>query len=440
MRRIGAVAVLVLSSSLGCLKQPPPEPVTVTFLDVEWEAPDRLPALARELEAFTRETGVRVKRLPAPDGSLNQLALWRESLQRGVAGPDVYAIDVIWSGILNQYLMDLKPYFESELTAQDPTVLASYTVGDKLVAVPHHAYIGALFYRSDLLERYGYHEPPQTWDELEQMASRIQIGQRAKGEKDFWGFVWQGAPGEDLSCSGLEWQVSEGAGQVIESDSTISVSNPQTIRTWQRARRWVGSISSTAVTAYAKWDVENVWLSGKTAFMRGWASDFSLITLTNPPANARQFGVTSLPGGAGGRSGTLGGNGLAVSRMSAHPHEAIELIRFLRRRDLQLKRAGEHAERPRELELYALPSILDPYLYGATPSRHGGGVVARPSVVAGEKYEEVTRAYIRGLHSVLTGETDSSTAVMALEKELVKITGFKTGPVHKAPVQSHDRE
>ena len=54
--------------------------------------------------------------------------------------------------------------------------------------------------------------------------------------------------------------------------------------------------------------------------------------------------------------------------------------------------------------------------------------MARPSIVAGQKYEEVTRACIRAVHSVLTGEKIPSVAAAALEKELVEITGFKRGP------------
>jgi len=138
--------------------------------------------------------------------------------------------------------------------------------------------------------------------------------------------------------------------------------------------------------------------------------------------------VTSVPGGWAGRAGTLGGNGLAVSRTSPNPREALELIRFLRRRDIRLRRALEHSEPPKELELYELPAILDPYPILANSRLHGGGVVARPSIVAGQRYEDVTRAYIRAVHSVLTGEKIPSVAAADLEKELLEITGFRKGP------------
>ncbi len=121
---------------------------SLTFLDLEWDVRDRLPGLAQDLRDFTQETGIQVNRLPGPDGSLNQLALWRELLRKGGSSPDVCNIDAIWSGILNEYLMALGPYFSSDLFSQDPVVTGSYTVDNKLVAIPHHAYVGTLFYRA----------------------------------------------------------------------------------------------------------------------------------------------------------------------------------------------------------------------------------------------------------------------------------------------------
>ena len=424
MQAAGATVVLALCFCLGCSRPPFHKPVTVTFLDLEWDAQDRLPGLGKDLVDFTRESGIQVKRLPGPDGSLSQLGLWKELLQKGAGSPDLCNIDVVWSGILGQYLMDLKPYFDTSLYLQDPVLVSSYTVGNQLVAIPHHAYVGVLFYRSDLLRRYGYPEPPETWDELERMAARIQAGERAKGDKEFWGFVWDGFAGEDLTCAGLEWQISEGGGRIIEDDKTISVNNPQAIRSWQRAARWVGSISPPGVVAYGKWDAENFWGSGKAAFYRGWVSDYSLRVLHTPPAGATEFGVTSVPGGPAGQASTLGGNGLSVPRTSAHPREAMELIRYLRRQDIQFGRDRDRSPQPKELVLFALPSILQAYPQPAKPGLVRGNVVARPSVAAGPKYEEVSRAYIRAVHAVLTGDQAPAAAAAALEKELVGLTGF----------------
>ena len=249
------VCVMLLSLLLqGCTRPTVHEPVTLTLLDQEWTTRKFTEARERELQQFTRETGIRVKLLPAPESAREKLVLWQELLGAGASGPDVYGIDVIWPRILAEYFIDLKPYFAIEMSLQFPAIAASYTVDNKLVALPYYANIGLLYYRSDLLQQYGYRAPPGNWDELEGMAARIQAGERAKGNKQFWGFVWQGAATEALTCNALEWQASDGGGHIIEGDSTISVNNPRAIRSWQRAARWVGSISPPSVVGYKEWD------------------------------------------------------------------------------------------------------------------------------------------------------------------------------------------
>ena len=66
-------------------------------------------------------------------------------------------------------------------------------------------------------------------------------------------------------------------------------------------------------------------------------------------------------------------------------------------------------------------------------------MVARPSIVSGEKYEEVSRAYIGALHAVLTGEKSAPVAAAELEKELVQITGLRPGPPSKRDSQFGDK-
>jgi trehalose/maltose transport system substrate-binding protein len=424
-----SICIVLLSLLLeGCTRPSVHEPVTLALLDQEWTTKEFTEAREQELQQFSRETGIRVRLLPAPESAREKLALWQHLLETGASSPDVYGVDVIWPRILDDYFIDLKPYFANEISLHFPAIAAAYTVDNKLVALPYYANIGLLYYRSDLLRQYGYREPPKSWEELESMAARIQAGERAKGKKDFWGFVWQGAATEALTCNGLEWQASDGGGQIIEGDKTISVNNPQAIRAWQRAARWVGSISPPSVVGYKEWDALNAWVAGDAALMRNWTIAYVDSQAAGSPIR-NKFDVTLLPVGKAGRVGTLGGAGLAVSRFSAHPHEALELIRYLCSRDVQVRRSRVLSEPPTRPELYELPEVLEPDPHFALLNRaFRVGIVSRPSNVTGKKYQNVTDAYIQAVHSVLTGEKGAPEAAAALENELVRITGFKKRP------------
>jgi trehalose/maltose transport system substrate-binding protein len=404
----GMRAVLLLSLILSGCHATKPEPATVSYLRLGWSQPDDLPEMESLLQQFTRETGIRVRDLPVPETTLDQLDLSRRLLKQAAAGPDVLAVDVIWPGVLQPDLVDLQREVADEFPLLEPQLLRSYEADGKLAAVPYTVQVGVLQYRRDLLREYGYQRPPRTWDELEKMAARIQAGERAKGNKDFWGYVWQGAVAEALTCNAIEWQAAAGGGRIVESNRTISVNNPAAIGSWQRAKHWIGWISPPSVLAYQELDSLNIFDKGGAAFGRIWGG--ASITRT---ALFRQMhwrnslaqsitGYTTIPGGLTGGAGTLGGSGLAVSQHSSHRREALEFVRFLIRAQIYSNQVEESAVRAK--------------------------LVIRPASETGSQYEQVARAYIDTVHSVLTGEKPAPEAAAALEKELVRITGFPIGP------------
>jgi trehalose/maltose transport system substrate-binding protein len=430
------VTLLLAMVLVGC-RQSAREPVTLSYFGLGWfSQPDELSTAAPLMQQFTRETGIYLKNLPVPESTLEQLDLSRKFLREGDSDPDVLGIDLIWSEVLEGDLVDLRPYLAPEISSLEPQLMPSYTVNGKIVAIPYGVQLGVLEYRTDLLREYGYDHPPRTWDELESMAARIQAGERAKGKKDFWGYVWQGVAAEALTCNALEWQAAEGGGRIIENNRTISVNNPGAIRAWQRAKRWIGWISPPSVIAYREVDSMNVLDSGGAAFGRVWGGtmitpgrQFRLHHLRDSLTVSRT-GYTSVPGGPGGRAGTLGGSGMAISRHSVHPQEAIELVRFLTRAEIQASEQEQSgsANLPAQPKVYDLPSISDPMDHFDRSGQRRSGVVSRPSSVLGAKYEEVTRAYFGVVHAVLTGQKGAPEAAAELEKQLIKITGFRTGP------------
>ena len=283
-----------------------------------------------------------------------------------------------------------------------------------------------LYYRTDLLTKYDVKSTSNLVD-LERMAFRIQQGERAAGDKNFWGFVWPGAADEGLTCLALAWQAAEGGGTIIETNRTVSVNNENAIRAWQRAAHWIGWISPPNVTAYEELDTVNYFEdSGKAAFRLGWTSDYFLTNPAKSPIYGR-MGVTSVPAGKIA-VGTLGGFGLGISGKTKHQREAIALVKFLLHKEAELEVVIASAQLPRGTALYRLPTILKAYSRSIPATQPpGDGIVSRPSTLVGRNYEDVSHAYAGAVHSVLTGKKSASEAVAELETELEHITGFPKG-------------
>jgi trehalose/maltose transport system substrate-binding protein len=378
------------------------------------------------LSEFTRQTGIQVKMLSYTGDEMEARRLQHLAwLKQHASTPDVYEADVIDVGTLAEHMIDLNPYLGEDDRQHIPTILRNFTFDGRLVALPVRTDVGLLFYRTDLLKKYGYTHPPRTWDELETMAAKIQAGERAAGNRSFWGFVWEGSPiSEGLTYTALEWQASSGGGQIIEPDGTISVNNPWAIGALRRARRWVGTISPPTVTAYQVEDISNVWKAGRAAFMRSWPYHYSLGQAADSLSRGR-FALAPLPSGGVRPVGTLGGWQLLVSKYSAHPKEAVALARYLTSSQTQLVLARQFSYLPTRLALYSDPEVLhvSPY-FSWLKDEFPRLALARPSSVAGANYLAVSQAYKQAVHSVLTGEADAGTAMAKLEKELVAITGF----------------
>jgi len=294
-----SLLLVLLLLSLSCSRtksDTPATPPVITFIG--WG-----PATQRELsmdqgvfDQFSAQTGIRVDFIPGPESMTERLELYRRYLGSKSGTPDVYYIDVVWPAVLADQVVDLNQYLAKDAADQLEAELRNDTVNGELTSMPFNTEMGVLYYRADLLHKYGYSHPPNTWDELEKMAARIQAGERSAGNHDFWGYVWQGAAYEGLTCNALEWEQSYGGGGVIEADGSITVNNPRTIQAIKRARRWIGTISPPSVIAFKEQDSRNVLHAGNAAFERDWLwRQFSEETLL--PNSTARFAIALMPAG-----------------------------------------------------------------------------------------------------------------------------------------------
>jgi trehalose/maltose transport system substrate-binding protein len=333
----------------------------------------------------------------------------------------VFQVDVVWPGLLGSHFVDLKPYTHGAEAGIFADFVASNTKGGRLVAMPWFINGGLLFYRKDLLAKYGL-AVPQTWDELASAARRVQGGERAAGNDKMWGYVWQGRAYEGLTCDAVEWISSFGGGSIVEADGRISIDNPRAVAALNTAASWVGAISPGAVLNYAEEESRGVFQAGNALFMRNWSYAWSLAQAPQSGIRGR-VGVAVLPRAAGGaHAATLGGESLAVSRYSRNPAVAASLVLYMTSEAVQKQRAIAASFNPSLLSLYKDADVLqaNPFmgeLYGVFSH-----AVARPTVIAGTHYNQVSNEFWNATHDVLSGREKAEVALPQLAATLLRVS------------------
>jgi len=349
-----------------------------------------------------KNPGIRVNVAPTPVSGAGRQAFYELLSERRSSQVDVYQIDVIWAGIFADHALDLRQYISKESVEQHiESILENNTVAEKLVAMPWYTELPFLFYRSDLLAKYSFNEPPATWDTLEIMAARIAEGERAAGNYSFWGYVWQGRPYEGLSCNALEWQASHGGGNFVTDELEPHLTNLETVSAFQRTASWIGKISPLDVTTMDEEESRLFFQKGNAAFLRNWPSVYSV--LRNDEVLAEKFGYAPLPAGPGGRAATLGGWNLMVSAYSEHPNEAAALVDFLTSEAEQKLRVVEGAYMPTIEALYNDPEVRAAVPFIEEFEKIREYQVERPSALAGAKYGDVSKVYFNAAFDILHG-------------------------------------
>jgi trehalose/maltose transport system substrate-binding protein len=374
-------------------------------------------------EAWAEATGNQVNVISTPNSATERLALYQQILAANSADIDVFQIDVIWPGILANHFIDLAEHIDQEIVDQHfATIVQNNTVDGRLVAMPWFTDAGLLYYRADLLEKYGM-QPPTTWQELTETARAIQDGERAEGNDRMLGFVFQAKAYEGLTCNALEWVDSFGGGEIAAEDGSITINNQQAAAALDLAASWIGDIAPEGVLNYAEEESRGVFQSGNAVFMRNWPYAWALGNAPDSPI-AGKIGVTQLPkGGENGKhTGVLGGWQLAVSRYSQNAELAVDLVRHLTSPEEQKRRAIKGSYNPTIGSLYEDAQVLEASPFFGELYETFTNAVARPSQVTGDRYNQVSSEFFNAVHAVLSGKTDAAASLTALERSLDRLS------------------
>ncbi len=331
---------------------------------------------------FTHDTGIKVSVVPHPAASDQSYAQLARAFSSKSSSIDVAMIDVVWPGAFAPYLVNLKPKLGKQSKLHIASIVANDTIKGKLVAMPWFGDYGILYYRTDLLKKYGYSAPPKTWADLFKMAKKIQDGEQ-KTNPNFAGFVFQGNAYEGLTCDSLEWIASAGGGHFIDGGK-VTIDNTKARQILDAMRAQIGKVTPNGSKVKGK------------------------------------FNVTVLPHGtSGGSVGTVGGWQLAISRFSKHKGAAIEFVRYMTSPAVEKFDAITNSNVPTIVSVAKNKAVVkaNPYLKPAIASVPR---VTRPAKFFGTHYNEASKVIYQGVNQILTG-TPASQVLPQIKSKLQQI-------------------
>ncbi|MDQ7784023.1 MAG: ABC transporter substrate-binding protein [Desulfomonilaceae bacterium] len=311
---------------------------------------------------FERETGVSVIREIGPHSSTAAHALVTQKLKNRDPKLDVFMMDVTWPPEFAAagWASSLDRFFAEE-QRQDffPGAIRACTFRGKLYGIPFWTSGGLLYYRKDLLQKYGF-DPPTTWEQLVRQADTIVRGER-KDNPALKGYSGQFKQYEGLVCDMQEFVLSNN-GRLLDYESRKStIGLPANLQAVRFVRdRIIGKIASRGVLTYEEPESLHVFIQGHAVFLRNWPYAWAI---SNDPNKSRVAGlvdITVLPHFPGGQSAsTLGGWQFAMSRFSTKKQLAWTFIEFMTSPRIQKILAIDASQAPARKSVYRDPEVLE---------------------------------------------------------------------------------
>jgi multiple sugar transport system substrate-binding protein len=373
MRRKAVISNLALLGlfAAGCAhyRTPRPnEPVTLVFKHAKHPRYTALSQLIRQFE--TENPAIRVREEILPSSTDEQHQFYVINLAAHAEDFDVLDMDIIWVPEFARagWLSPLNPSVTAaELVPLNQAALRADWLSGRLYAVPWFVDAGVLYYRKDLLAKYGL-EPPRTYPELLE-TTRTVLG----GEHDIrlLGFVWQGMQYEGLVCTALEFIRGNG-GELLRGGANPALTEPATLDALEFMNDLIRlyKVTPPLVTTLNEEATRNIFQSGRAVFMRNWPYAWRLLNQSDSPVAGR-VGITIVPHFPGqGSVPTMGGFHLGVNANSRHKTEAIAFLRYMIRRSVQKEVVLKLGVLPADTGVYRDPDVRQalPFLTDLLPA------------------------------------------------------------------------
>ncbi|HET9966735.1 MAG TPA: ABC transporter substrate-binding protein [Streptosporangiaceae bacterium] len=368
------------------------------------------------INAFEKKyPNIHVTLTSAPTNTDTNRATLATEISGGSATPDVFMGDVIWPAqfAAHQLAVPLSDYLPKSYWDQFASGLvqgASYK--GKVYGSPLFEDQGFMYYRKDLLSKAGL-QPPTTWEQLESEAKTLVSKGLVK-----YGFVFQGASYEGLTCNFMEYLTSAGGSATNSDYSKATLDSPAAVKAVTFMRSLITSgATPAAVSTFQEPQAMSIFAAGNAGFLRNW--DYAYSNATTPATgklNASQVGVEPMPTFAG--QPTPGYSNIGGWNMYINPHSkniAVDLtfIKWLASDQAQTILATKYSEIPTTNSVRDSGQVkaLNPVLAIISKTK----LVPRPAGTP--NYPALSTAIYTNVNAALAGSQSPSAAMSAAQSQ-----------------------
>lgn len=414
------MAVVMFAALSACAGGAPQDagraaaPVTITWLASSLTDSYQDPRQSL-IDAFEQAYPlIRVELVSAPTNTDENRAMLQDAIAgKGAApSPDVYSGDVIWPAQFAEagLALPLDRYLPASFWSRfEPEFVKAARYNGRIYAVPFFASQGVLLYRKDLVPN-----PPRTWGELVQVAHLLLARQRVQ-----YGFVWQGAPYEGLTCVWTEIAADAAFAAHQAPYPGMRMDSPSSIRALTFMRTLLTSgVSPDAVTAFREPQALRAFENGQAAFLRTWENSYASAATLSGSWVRGKVGIAPLPtfdGERGARASTFGGWDLYVNPHTTHLAEVLSFIKWMT--DFPAQYAlTQYSVIPTNAAVRSDPTVKDNPVFAALKQMRP---VRRPS--ATPLYPQVSSVIYGEVYRALRGTISPGAALREAQREIHRV-------------------
>ena len=417
--RVTMVALLVLAVAppaiAGGRAQRAEGPVTVTlgynpFLaDSFTDAPPPIDVIRAELSRIYPD--VELEYYTMPQDMLEALVIWMTSRDTTV---DIYGIDEPWVTQFGRArwalpLNDRIPELEQRL---QPAGLDTFSYDGDRIGIPFWGSVTGLFYRTDILEEYGFDAPASIDDMIEIIVTVL------ADRPEIAGLLWPGARSGDSLNMFYATLLYAFGGQYRDADGQFMFDSPQSIAAVQAMRDTIEQgLSPRAVQNLERRESRQRFVAGEAIF--SW-DNADIITWLDDPERSQVAGRWDLmpfPTVPGGRPVSVtGGFAFAANPFSTKADAAVKVLDVISQRPVQKGFALAWGPVQYYRDLYDDPEVQ---AYNANVAKLSPLLAIAINRPPSQNYAELAGMMREEIHSAITGTRSVADAMANLARRAV---------------------